>query len=315
MPEVKVIPREVHDLEAGNGKDVTVQEEYINVPSYWTALLRMTDASWLNVNDEEEFDANRLFVGGNLNLSLICALLFTTFLPLYYNEAQRLNDNMDGLTIDILNGYLSPLVVSKNFLHDVWDCSYLIASAGTLFGTIVSVFYMLAANEANDDAKTFVMMRYLGPQLSQLPYYFFSIGIIGWALGVQLHIFTVPRLAGGFYVKVFGLWAMIFFMLFVCFPRLVRGVFLGKLESQKHPPIYISDADIKAKLDKFFANPKSNMNLTLARFLRSLTYMTELGYRPKLQTLTQVQATNMYYEKVAEMTGRTVAEVKEVLLV
>ena len=107
---------------------------------------------------------------------------------------------------------------------------------------------------------------------------------------------------------------MIFFMLFVCFPRLVRGVFLGKLESQKHPPIYVSNDGIKEKLDQFFANPTSNSNLTLPRFLRSLTYMTELGYRPKLQLLTQVQATGMFYEKVAEITGRTVTEVKEILL-
>lgn len=173
---------------------------------------------------------------------------------------------------------------------------------------------MLAANEANDDAKTFVLMRYLGPKLSQLPYYFFSIGVIGWAVGMQLHIFTVSRLAGGFYINVLGLWAMIFFLVFICFPRLVRGVFLGKLESQKHLPIYISEDDIKMKLDKFFENPKVNGNLTLDRFLRSLTYMSDSGYRPKLQVLTKVQATNMYYEKVAEMTGRTVAEVKEALV-
>ena len=308
MPEIKVLPRaekETRSKESegfkGNPNDLT------QVPLYYLALLHMFDASWLTVNDDDEYDANRLFVGGNLNLSLICALLFTTFLPLYYSEAQRLNDPNDGLTIDLSLGFLSPLVLSNSDLHDLFDTSYLIASVGTLFGTMVSAFFMLAANEANDDSKTFVLMYFLGPRLSQLPYYFFSIGIISWAFGAMVQAFSVPRTAAGFSVKIGLLWAMILFMMLVCFPRMIRGVFMGKLEAQRNPPIFVSEDQINNSLDSFFANPQTDGDLSLRAFLQSLTYLTEFQYRPKLQTITKIQA------KLSAITGKSVSDVKEAL--
>lgn len=316
MGEIKVLPRE--ENESGDKSIETPEKKFekkstIEVPSYRTAIFRMLDGSWLSVNDDEETDANKQFVGGNLNLLLICALLFTTYLPLYYSEASRLNDETDGLTIDIMNGYLSPLVISKDFLHDVFDISYLVACAGTLFGTMVSVFFMLAANEANDDARTFVLMRSLGPVMTQLPYFYFTLGIWGWAFGGFFHIFLVPRLASGFYVKVILTFLLASFPFVLCIPRMIRGIFLGKVESQKHPPIFVSEEKIEMALNTFFSNPDSDGDFSLQEFLRSLTYITDNGYRPKLQSLTQVRATCKYYEKVAALTGNSISEVKEAL--
>jgi len=76
----------------------------------------------------------------------------------------------------------------------------LIASAGTLFGTIVSVFYMLGAKEAANDQKTYVLVKFLGPGISHLPYFFFTIGIVGWAVAILFHVFVTPRTETGFIV-------------------------------------------------------------------------------------------------------------------
>jgi hypothetical protein len=111
--------------------------------------------------------------------------------------------------------------------------------SGTLFGTMVSVFYMLTGNETNDDAKTFVLLNRLGPNIAQLPFFFFSIGIVGWAIGALFHCFTVPRTAPGFYIKVIALWAMILTMLLVAFPRMIQGTFLSR-EKRRKTLLYIS---------------------------------------------------------------------------
>lgn len=100
--EAKIHPNDEttsHDVNQSEKKN---DEEFVKVPPYHLAIFQMIDGSWLTINDDEETDANRLFVGGNLNLSLICALLFTTYLPLYYSEAQRLNDDNDGLVLPLI---------------------------------------------------------------------------------------------------------------------------------------------------------------------------------------------------------------------
>jgi hypothetical protein len=283
------------------------------VPPYHKAMLHMVNASWLTVNDDDEHDCNKGFIGGNLNLSLICALLFTTFMPLYYGEAGRLNDITDGLTVDLSMGYLSPLVISKAFIHDMFDTSYLVATAGTLFGTMVSVFYMLAANEANDDRKTYVLMRQLGSEMSQLPYFFFSIGIMGWAFGGFVHVFAVPRTATGFYVKLGLLFSMILVMILFCFPRMIIGVFRGKLEEQQHPPLFIPVETIKQKLEVFLSHPEQSGDISFRAFTHSLSYMTAHHYRPGLNPITELHAKRLYCEKLAEITGCTIHEVKEII--
>lgn len=109
----------------------STKKKPIKVPPYHESFFRLLDAGWLAVCDDIEENANQNFIGANLNISLISALFFTTFVPLYYTEAQRLNDANDGLTIDIASGYLSPVIVSNQFLHDLFDCTYFIAVAGT----------------------------------------------------------------------------------------------------------------------------------------------------------------------------------------
>jgi hypothetical protein len=67
--------------------------------------------------------------------------------------------------------------------------------SGILFGTMVKVFYMLAANETNDDAKTFVLLNRLGSNIAQLPFSSFpsesSVGrLVRYFIDSQ---FLVPR--------------------------------------------------------------------------------------------------------------------------
>lgn len=290
-------------------------QKLVKVPPYHLCLLALMNASWLNVNDTYEKDCNRLFIGGNVNLALICALLFTTFLPIYYSEANRLDVPDDGLTLDIAHGYLSPISLSNDTIHDIFDCSYLIATAGTLFGTMVSVFYMLAANETNDDAKTFVLLTFLGPHFSQLPFYFFSIGIIGWAVGAMFHVFVVARTTAGFYIKIISLWTLIIVMMMFAFPRMIQGTFQSRLDEQLNPPLYFSSDQIKEKLNVFFMNPNSNKDISLEEFLLYLTQpaVTKTKYRPPLQTLTKIEATCLYYEKLSSVCGRSVEEIKGAL--
>ena len=70
---------------------------------------------------------------------------------------------------------------------------------------------------------------------------------------------------------------------------------------------------IKEKLEDFFSNCFENKDLSLYEFLTSLTYMTKNNYRPPLQEITKIEATCLYYEKLAAITGRTVSEVKDSL--
>jgi hypothetical protein len=311
--QVKVEPSDLGGNNVSVSQRSITKEKLTTVPPFYFAMLRMVDGSWLNVNDKYERDCNRLFMAGNVNLALICALLFTTFLPIYYDEPNRLNDDFDGLTIDIAHGYISPIVLSRDAIHDFFDCCYLIAMAGTLFGTMVSVFYMLAANETNDDAKTFVLLRSIGSTLAQLPFYFFSIGIIGWAIGALFHCFTVPRTSPGFFIKIFGLFSMVIVMLMIAFPRMIIGTFRSRREEEENPPLYFTIDIIQEKLEIFFSDPYANKDLSLYAFLSSLSYMTKHGYRPPLQAITKIEATCLYYEKLASITGRTVEQVKDSL--
>ena len=113
--------------------------------------------------------------------------------------------------------------------------------------------------------------------------------------------------------KIIFVWVMILVATLLGFPRMIRGVFLAKYESQKNPPIHVSKEKIANALTDFFADPDADDDFSLRRFLQSLTYITEAGYRPKLQTMSRIQATCMYYEKLAEVTGRSVEEVKQSL--
>jgi hypothetical protein len=289
---------------------LTVEEPEIHVPGYMMTLFYMWDASWLTINDSTEENCNAGFIGGNLNVSLVCALLFTTFVPLYYNEPARLTDPNDAAVLEIRLGFLnsiSPIALSLDMIHDIYDTTYFVACAGTLFGTMLSVFYMLAANECHNDTKTFVLMRCLGPKISNLPYYFFSTGIMAWAFGGFVQAFLVPRTATGFTMTFFLIFLMIVVLVFLALPKMIQGVFIGKHEEQKNPPLFVDEAVITAKLDSFLKdNATKNADISLEEFHRHLTTMTKTGYRPPLQAISKLVATKMYYEemgKLAKLTG------------
>lgn len=279
------------------------------------ALPNLIMGTWLTVNDKDETRCHEQFIGGNVNLSLICALLFTTYLPLMYQEVSRINIPDDGLTIDIFDGYvnsLHPIKMSKDQIHDFFDVCYLMAVAGTLFGTMVSVFYMLAANEAGTDRKTFVLLKYLGTIPSVVPYYFFTIGTVSWAFGAYLQLTLVARTSIGFWIKEAVLGAAISVMLLVCFTRMVQGTFAGKVEENLNPPTFLDDTIISKKLDEFFADPYRNGDFTLKEFIKSLTVVRPSGYRVPLNVITEVKATSAYYRRLADVTGVSIEEAKEI---
>eukprot|EP00599_Poterioochromonas_sp_BG-1_P013240 CAMPEP_0173160262 /NCGR_PEP_ID=MMETSP1105-20130129/17726_1 /TAXON_ID=2985 /ORGANISM="Ochromonas sp., Strain BG-1" /LENGTH=323 /DNA_ID=CAMNT_0014079105 /DNA_START=35 /DNA_END=1006 /DNA_ORIENTATION=- len=319
MKSVQVQPKVEPETERIGVRSTKKKQEPIRVPPYHESFFRLIDAGWLAVCDDIEENANQNFIGANLNISLISALFFTTFVPLYYTEAQRLNDSNDGLTIDIASGYLSPVVDSNQFLHDLFDCTYFIAVAGTAIGTVTAVFFMLAGNEVPSDSQTFVLLRMLGPKITQLPYYFFSFGVCAWIFAMMVHGFMVPRTGTGFGVKLALTFASIFIFYFFGLPRLIRGVYLARSEAQKHPSVLVSKERIATALENFFAKREEEMERieeedhSLPLFLKSLSYLTEAGYRPKLDVVSRVEATCMYYEKLAEITGRSVEEVKYAL--
>ena len=94
---------------------------------------------------------------------------------------------------------------------------------------------------------------------------------------------------------------------------MVQGVFAGRVEEQRHPPIYKSPDEIKVRLDEFFKDPYSSGDLSISTFLKSLTYMTKLGYRPPLHVLTNLKATAMYHDKLAELASLPVQTVRDIL--
>lgn len=288
-------------------------DKEIKLPKYHETYLHLMSGSWLNINDDEEEGAFNQFLNGNVNLSLICALLLTTFLPLMYNEPQRLDISDDGLTIDIFSGYINslhPIILSKDQIHDWFDTTYLISVAGTLFGTMVSVFYMLAVNEAADDARTMVFMHSLGRYVSNVPFYFFSIGIIAWGIGAWFQSVLVPRSATGFWIKQISLFSMTVIMFLFCFPRMIIGAYLSKIEKISNTPILLTTEEIESKLTSFLIDYEHN-DVSLHEFLRSLQRITKHKYRIPLHEITKLRATKCYFEKVGNILHIEIDELKE----
>ncbi|RYH13173.1 hypothetical protein EON65_36305 [archaeon] len=77
----------------------------------------------MTLRDDEVTNANKQFIGENVYLAMICALLVTTLLPLYYGETSRISVPDDGFAIDVSMGVFNQhlMHVSKDFLHDSFD--------------------------------------------------------------------------------------------------------------------------------------------------------------------------------------------------
>lgn len=192
------------------------------------------------------------------------------------------------------------------------DVCYLISVAGTLFGTMSAVFYMLAGNEADTDAKTMVLLKYMGPTNIAVPFYFFSIGIVSWALGGYLQVVTTARTAVGFWIKMFSLGGLILWLLFLAFPSMIQGVFAGKKEELENPPILLDEAEIESRITRFFSKLKDkHADMSLEECLRSLKKVTSRGYRVPLHILTKVKAVDLYYKKLAELANIDEDKIKD----
>lgn len=318
IPTKKAIsPEIISTKKAISSEGLFQKTQTIEVPNYVMAFMAMTNGDWINLNDDTDENCKDNFVGNNVNLSLICALMLTTFVPLYFTEAARLDSIDDGLTIDISLGFLSThlktLKLSKEGLHDFFDVCYLIAVLGTLLGTILSVFYMIAANECRVDARAYVLIKYLGKIRLATPFYYWVIGIVAWGTSASLQMILVVRTRQAFIIKLFLYSLLIGTFAAGCLPFIVQGIYLAKKEEIEHPAMFVSDEEIDGKLSRFFADPSGEHDLTLKEFLHHLSKFTDKGYRIPLNLVSKVRATKKYYMKLADVTDTSVQDVKEYL--
>lgn len=255
-------------------------------------------------------------MGENTNLSLICALIFTVFIPLYYTEPARMLIPQDGLTLQIYNGMINSwqeIQISSQDIHDWFDSFYIIASAGACFGTLVSVFYMLGVNECVTDAKVMVLRHYLG-RVSIAPFYFFAIGIVSWAVGGFLQLVLSPQTLWGFIFKFVVTIGLILVVLLLCLPKLVQGVYAANVEQELNPPFELSQEEIDKQVESFvFGNHEKE--LSLKNCLNQMhpvnkKRITDKSYRIPINMCTQLLAKKAYVLKLAQKTGMTPEEVK-----
>ena len=267
------------------------------------------------LNDEEEEGAKEQMMGENINISLICALMFTTFIPLYYTEPARMEIPTDGLTLQIYNGFINSwqeIKLTTNDIHDWFDSFYIIATAGACFGTMVSVFYMLACNECLKDPKVMVLRHYLG-RASVAPFYFFAIGIVSWAIGGFLQLALSPQTIWGFVFKFAVVGILIFMVLCVCLPRMVRGVYAANAEENLHPAIELSKEEIDVQVDQFLLS--TGIDLSMRNCLSSIhspgkPRITSKNYRIPLHICTELMVKKSYVDKMAVKTCMSTEEVK-----
>jgi len=194
--------------------------------SIHTAFFRLTTADWLTKNDQSEANAKGNFADENVNLSLVCALLFTSFLPIFYTESAAMNDPTQGLALDIERSWLTQMnyqYLSASFLHDMILFFYAFALGNACLGTLISVFYTLAASQCENDNKAVVLMNILG-FFSRLPYLFFATGIIMWGFTAYLKIILTAQTAYGFALILCG-WVIMTIAILLGVVFMVKGIY------------------------------------------------------------------------------------------
>lgn len=254
-----------------------------SVPSYGMAYKCLFSGEFLTLRDDEGKGAYDQLSSENTNLALICALLLTTFLPLYYTETSKLSIPDEGLTIDIFSGYFYSSVVhmNKSTLHDFFDTTYVLATGGMFFGTLCCVYFILMGNEAGTDERVLVFRRRLGI-IARFPYYCFTIGAVSWGVSILCHIFITPFTLTGFVVKVTLMMLIIASFAVWVLPFSVQALYSCFHEEQEHPPLPYTEAEVRDGINKYFEETDA-MEYCLKDCLHSLRKgRSPSGYLPPL---------------------------------
>lgn len=285
----------------------------LRVMPMYIALMRLTSADWLTKNDRSESNAKKNFADENVNLSLVCALLFTSFLPIFYTESASMNDPSQGLALDIDRSWLSQMnyqYLSTAFLHDMFLFFYAFALGNACLGTLTSVFYTLSAAQCEDDNKIVVLMNILG-FFSRLPYLFFATGIIMWGFTAYLKIILTAQTVYGFALILTG-WVIMTTLILIGVLLNVRGIYAAYDLEEIHRPISLSTKTIDDSIESYFQATDPS-EISLNSFLSSLTYHVDYGYRVPLTLSSDIMAKKKFYMKMAEVTNSSYEEVIQLL--
>jgi hypothetical protein len=285
----------------------------LKVMSIPEAFLRLTSADWLTKNDQSETNAKKNFTEENVNLSLVCALLFTSFLPIFYTESASMNDPTQGLALDIERSWLNQMnyqYLSTAFLHDMFLFFYAFALGNACLGTLISVFYTLSAAQCDSDNKCVVVMNILG-FFSRLPYLFFATGIVMWGFTAYLKIILTAQTVYGFALILTG-WVIMTILILIGVLLNVRGIYAAYDIDELNRPISLTEKAIDDAVDSYFRSTDPS-ELSLDGFVKTLSYHVDYGYRVPLSLVSGIMAKKKFHKKIAELTNCSYEEVMQII--
>lgn len=280
-----------------------------NVPGFIETMTRASIGDFLSLRDDEEEGSYDQFIGENVNMALICALLLTTFMPLYYEEAHRLNDPNDGFTLSVRMGAWHRFVIPVNphVLHDFFDVTYSVATAATFLATLACVYNILMANEAGSDARVKMFRKELGI-LSRFPYLFFAIGAYSFCFAIVGHLFLTPRYLSALTIKMIICLSLVVVFVFVLLFPSNLALYTAFAEEERHPPLDYSSEQLQTEVEQYFTEVQSsgsnNFNLVdFLKYLRKTT--TPKGYHVTLAEGTALEASRIFFDELARKRGTT----------
>lgn len=295
--------------ERKQSKGGTVEEKKYryNVPSLYKTMFLATVGDFLSLRDSDEEGAYEQFVGENVNLALISALLLTTFIPLYYEEANKLNVPDDGFTLSVDMGAWSRFVipVNRHILHSFFDVTYSIATTSMFLATLSCVYNILMSNEAGNDTRVIIFRKNLGI-LSRFPYFFFAIGAYAFGFAIGCHFFITPRFQSALAIKVIICFSLITVFVFVLLFPSHMALYTAFAEEERHPPLDYTTEQLETEVEQYFTEVQSSgsNNLNLDDFLKYLRKtMTPKGYHVPLTDGTALEASRIFYDQLARKRG------------
>eukprot|EP00808_Paulinella_micropora_P007796 g40076.t1 len=141
----KVLPGLTSDGER-RGEDTEDPTTIVRPVLRWDkAMTNLATAQWLRVSDNLS-DMREQFINENVNVSLVSALFVTVAHPSIYDY---INLGDDGWFFDDYKDEFYP-----DALHDAFLFGFFLSGCFFIIGTIMGVFYAMAANECENDAKT-----------------------------------------------------------------------------------------------------------------------------------------------------------------
>eukprot|EP00457_Paulinella_chromatophora_P010259 gb/GEZN01010353.1/.p1 GENE.gb/GEZN01010353.1/~~gb/GEZN01010353.1/.p1 ORF type:complete len:320 (-),score=39.37 gb/GEZN01010353.1/:247-1206(-) len=260
----------------------------------WTdAMNNLAAGKWLRVSVNTT-DLREQFINENVNVSLVSALFVTVAQPSSYGHVNHAEDIFASWL-----GQKYPDTVSTDTLHDILQFGFMMSEGFFIISTIIGVFFAMAANECEDDAKTQVLVNALS-SFAQVPYYSFSIGIIFYSLSYWTFAFVAPlSMYTTIAVYVVGI-LLVFVSVLITMPRMVTGVYLAHASSEAFDYHVMSEEQLSDKLANLTAG---SVEVTLEVFLESCRPVSPQGYCVPLSDLTRMRAVKVYLADLAKRLG------------